>query len=47
MDTYNFDSIRSFSKRSFGNAANDLGWLMQRVGMMTPYKVFETYTERF
>ena len=42
-DTYDFDNIRSFSKFSFGNAANDLGWAMQRVGMMTPYRISVTY----
>ncbi len=28
---------------TFGNAANDLGWIMQRVGMMTPYSVEVSY----
>lgn len=43
QDTYDFDNIRSFSKLSFGNVANDLGWAMQRVGMMTPYKISVSY----
>ena len=46
-DTYDFDNIRSFSKLSFGNAANDLGWAMQRIGMMTPYKFSVSYTVRW
>ena len=36
-DIYNFDNIRSFSKLSFGNAANDLGWAMQKIGMIVPF----------
>lgn len=36
-DTYNFDEVRSFSKFSFGNLANDLGWIMQRIGMLVTY----------
>ncbi len=46
-DTYNFDNIRSFSKLSFGNAANDLGWAMQRIGMMTPYYISVSYRIRW
>ena len=42
-DTYNFDNIRSFSGLSFGNASNDLGWAMQRIGMMTPYYISVSY----
>ena len=42
-DTYDFTEIRSFSKLSFGNAANDLGWAMQKVGMMVPYKISVSY----
>ena len=43
-DTYNFDNLRLFSNGlTFGNAANDLGWIMQRVGMMTPYSVEVSY----
>ena len=41
---YDFDSIRSFSNLSFGNAANDLGWAMQRIGMMIPYNISVTYS---
>lgn len=43
-DTYDFTEIRSFSKLSFGNAANDLGWAMQKIGMMVPYKISVSYT---
>lgn len=43
QDTYDFDNIRSFSKLSFGNVANDLGWAMQRVGLMIPYKISVSY----
>jgi RHS repeat-associated protein len=46
-DTYDFDNIRSFSKFSFGNLANDLGWAMQRVGMMTTYKFSVNYSLRW
>ena len=46
-DTYNFDNIRSFSGLSFGNAANDLGWAMQRIGMMTPYNISVSYRIRW
>ena len=42
-DRYDFDNIRSFSELSFGNAANDLGWIMQRTGMMVPYRFSVTY----
>ena len=41
-DTYNFDEWRKiFSKTgiSFANAANNLGLLMQKCGMMIPYKI--------
>lgn len=40
----NFDDIRSFSKLSLGNCANDLGWVMQRYGMLTPYNISVSYT---
>ena len=46
-DTYNFDEIRSLSGFSFANAANDLGWFMQRVGMMVPYDLAVSYTIRW
>ena len=43
-DTYNFDNLRIISEGlNFGNAANDLGWMMQKVGMMTPYDVSVSY----
>jgi len=41
-DTYNFDEWRKiFSKTgiSFANAANNLGLLMQKCGMMIPYRI--------
>ena len=41
-DTYNFDEWRKiFSKTgiSFANAANNLGLLMQKCGMMIPYSI--------
>ena len=43
-DTYDFDNVRSFSGISFGNAANDLGWTMQRIGMLTIYPISVTYS---
>ena len=43
-DRYDFDNIRSFSGITFGNAANDLGWAMQKIGMMVPYKISVTYS---
>lgn len=46
-DRYDFDNIRSFSKITFGNAANDLGWAMQQIGMMTPYQFSVKYTIRW
>ena len=46
-DRYDFDNIRSFSGLSFGNAANDLGWAMQRVGMMVSYSISVSYTIRW
>ena len=42
-DCYDFDNIRSFSGLSFGNVANDLGWAMQRIGMMVPYNITLSY----
>lgn len=41
-DRYDFDSWRKiFSKTggSFANAANNLGLLMQKCGMMIPYDI--------
>ena len=41
-DRYDFDNWRRiFSKTgvSFSNAANNLGWLMQKCGMMIPYDI--------
>ncbi len=43
-DRYDFDNIRSFSGITFGNAANDLGWAMQKIGMMVPYNISVTYS---
>jgi RHS repeat-associated protein len=43
-DRYDFDSIRSFSGLSFGSVANDLGWAMQRIGMVVPYNISVSYT---
>lgn len=42
-DCYDFDNVRSFSNLSFGSVANDLGWAMQRIGMMVPYDISVTY----
>ena len=41
-DTYDFDEWRKiFSKTdiSFANAANNLGLIMQKCGMMIPYPI--------
>ena len=41
-DTYNFDKWRRIftkSGASFANAANNLGLMMQKCGMMIPYKI--------
>ncbi|MDO5765885.1 MAG: hypothetical protein Q4P84_09325 [Elusimicrobiales bacterium] len=47
-DTNDFDSLRIISEGvTFGNAANDLGWAMQRVGMMTTYDVSVSYQLRW
>ena len=46
-DVYNFDNLRSLEKFSFGNAANDLGWAMQRIGMMVPYNIYVSYKIRW
>lgn len=47
-DTYDFDSLRIISEGvTFGNAANDLGWAMQRVGTMTTYDVSVSYQLRW
>lgn len=42
-DVYDFNTIRSFSEPSFGSAANDLGFAMQKIGMMVPYKISVSY----
>jgi hypothetical protein len=42
-DTYDFDEIRTFEKISFGNAANDLGYAMQKIGMMKKYSIKVSY----
>ncbi len=43
-DYYNFDNLRFYNERSFGSAANDLGWAMERIGMMTPFDIDLSYT---
>lgn len=42
-DPYNFDTIRSTSGITFANLANDLGWYLQRIGMMEPYEFSVTF----
>ena len=39
-DTYDFTELRLIHGFSFGNFANDLGWAMQKLGMMVPYRVY-------
>lgn len=42
-DIYDFDVFRCAQKISFKNAANDLGFIMQRLGMMYPYSIGTSY----
>ena len=42
-DTYDFTELRLIHGFSLGNFANDLGWAMQKLGMMVPYRVYVSY----
>lgn len=39
VDIYDFDNLRLISELSLANAANDLGFILQLLGMMKPYRV--------
>ena len=39
VDVYDFDNLRLVSELSLTNAANDLGFILQLLGMMKPYRV--------
>ncbi len=43
-DQYDFDNLRFIKDRSFASAANDLGWAMQKIGMLRTYKISVTYS---
>ena len=41
VDLYDFDTLRLLHDGlSIGNAANDMGWFMQRTGVMTTYGIW-------
>ncbi|MBQ8925432.1 MAG: RHS repeat-associated core domain-containing protein, partial [Clostridia bacterium] len=46
-DRYDFDNMRFLKDRSFGAAANDLGVLMQKAGMMVPYNIRVSYSQKY
>ena len=46
-DRYDFNNMRFLKDRSFGAAANDLGYLMQQAGMMVPYNVSVNYFQKY
>ena len=46
-DTYDFTEIQTFSSLTFGHLANDLGFLMQKIGMMIPYSFSVSYRTEF
>ena len=44
-DTYNFDTLRCKELGiTFANLANDLGYIMERVGMLTTYAISVSYS---
>ena len=46
-DQYNFDNFRTYSGLSLGSLANDLGYVMQSLGMMVPYDICVSYQKRW
>ncbi|MBE6766102.1 MAG: RHS repeat-associated core domain-containing protein [Ruminococcaceae bacterium] len=46
-NTYNFDKFRLASGINLSNMANDIGLIMQRVKMITPYDIYVSFSVTF